>query len=181
MGQVPMPANRIQPGLQICNASLKSYCANVQYFVQLQYKANVLCIFALCIVHKYAIYVQWSGPVNDCSSRTNRLHQPTIQSPEQSIQFQVFEYFLKAFCFSTFQVWPHDHQSCVANKIISAGHWLGISSEHFRQLIDVVSVVRDQKVTVLEAQTDDLTLCDDGLQQISMPGCGRPAPWSVLC
>ena len=90
MGQVPMPANRIQPGLQICNASLKSYCANVQYFVQLQYKANVLCIFALCT---YAIYVQWSGPVNDCSSRTNRLHQPTIQSPEQSIQFQVFEYF----------------------------------------------------------------------------------------
>ena len=97
MGQVPMPANRIQPGLQICNASLKSYCANVQYFVQMgdhivlfQCAYCALCIFALCT---YAIYVQWSGPVNDCSSRTNRLHQPTIQSPEQSIQFQVFEYF----------------------------------------------------------------------------------------
>ena len=109
MGQVPMPANRIQPGLQICNASLKSYCANVQYFVQLQYKANVLCIFALCmcIVHKYAIYVQWSGPVNDCSSRTNRLHQPTIQSPEQSIQFQVFEYFVcKHFVFQLSKFGP---------------------------------------------------------------------------
>ena len=108
MGQVPMPANRIQPGLQICNASLKSYCANVQYFVQLQYKANVLCIFALCmcIVHKYAIYVQWSGPVNDCSSRTNRLHQPTIQSPKQSIQFQVFEYFWKHFVFQLSKFGP---------------------------------------------------------------------------
>ena len=114
MGQVPMPANRIQPGLQICNASLKSYCANVQYFVQmgdhtvLFQCANVLCIFALCmcIVHKYAIYVQWSGPVNDCSSRTNRPHQPTIQSPEQSIQFQVFEYFWKHFVFQLSKFGP---------------------------------------------------------------------------
>ena len=53
MGQVPMPGNRIQPGLQICNASLKSYFANVQYFVQLQYKANVFCIYALCINMQY--------------------------------------------------------------------------------------------------------------------------------
>ena len=175
MGQVPMPGNRIQPGLQICNASLKSYCANVQYFVQLQYKANVLCIFALCINMQYMcngldlLMIAVRALIVSTSPRSR------VQSNQSSFRFS------NIFCFSTFQVWPHDHQSCVANKIISAGHWLGISSEHFRQLSDVISAVRDQKVTVLEAETDDLTLCDDGLQQISMPGCGRPAPWSVLC